>query len=474
MAFDAPLNPAARPCTSRCRAAGGRTPPRATPRAVLAPAVLLAAGLLAGAVAPPVQAQLRAPASVQDAPGDHIVAIVNQELVTAVELQSRAEALRQSAARAGQPSQPMSAWRRQALDDLIDERVVVTHAREVAGRVDEAELDRAVASVAAQNRLTPAQLREALQAQGMDLPRFRAGLRDQILVERAREREVIGRIVVGEEEVDRELAARAASAGASAELNLAQILVAVPEGADDATVGARRARAEAALARIRAGEPFATVAREVSDDAGRERGGEIGLRPAARLPDLFVDAVAGLQPGQLHPALLRSGAGFHILKLVERRATADPALVQTRARHILLRVSPQAGAEQAAARLAELKREIESGVRRFEDAARAFSEDGSSAQGGDLGWFSPGMMVPEFEQPASVLAPGAISDPVRSRFGVHLIQVLERRALELSTEQRREQARNVLRERKFEQAYADWVAELRAQAYIELRVPDPA
>ena len=158
---------------------------------------------------------------------------------------------------------------------------------------------------------------------------------------------------------------------------------------------------------------FEAVARELSDDAGRERGGEIGLRPLSRLPDLFVEAASTLQPGQVHPQLLRSGAGFHLLKLLDRREAADPALVQTRARHILLRVSPRASAEQAAARLAEIKREIESGARRFEDAARAFSEDGSAAQGGDLGWFSPGMMVPEFEQPASRL-PLAKTDSMKS------------------------------------------------------------
>jgi peptidyl-prolyl cis-trans isomerase SurA len=424
---------------------------------------------LAGAAAGPAPAQLRTTLPAQTEPGDHIVAIVNQELVTAVELAQRAEALRQAAVRAGQPSRPAGAWRSEALEDLISERVIVTHAREMGGRVDDVELDRAVQSVAAQNQMSMDRLREALRAQGMDMARFRADLRDQILVERVREREVIGRIDVSQEEIDRELAAREAQSRQRAELNLAQILVTVPEGADEATVATRRARAEQALARVRAGEPFDAVARELSEGDNRERGGELGLRPADRLPDLFVDAVAGLEPGQVRPALLRSGAGFHVLKLLERRAGADPGLSETRARHILLRVSPQASAEQAAARLLALRREIESGARSFEAAAREVSEDGSAAQGGDLGWFAPGMMVPEFEQPASRLPVGAISEPVRSRFGVHLIQVLERRPLVLSAEQKREQMRNVLRERKFAQAYEDWVAELRARAYVELR-----
>jgi peptidyl-prolyl cis-trans isomerase SurA len=214
------------------------------------------------------------------------------------------------------------------------------------------------------------------------------------------------------------------------------------------------------------------VARELSDDASREQGGALGLRPPERLPDLFVDSVRNLEPGQVAPNLVRSGAGFHVLKLIERQAAADAHTVtETRARHILLRTSEQSTPEQAARRLRDLRRQIETGARRFEDVAREVSEDGSAAAGGDLGWFGPGVMVPEFEEPASRLAPGEISEPVASRFGVHLIQVLERRRNALPPLQKREQVRNVLRERKFEQAYQDWVAELRARAYIEIREP---
>jgi peptidyl-prolyl cis-trans isomerase SurA len=214
------------------------------------------------------------------------------------------------------------------------------------------------------------------------------------------------------------------------------------------------------------------VAQVLSDDASRERGGELGLRPAERLPDLFVDAVRSLEPGQTAPALVRSGAGFHVLKLVERQVdAASDTVAETRARHILLRSSAQATPEQAARRLAQLKRQIETGERRFEDVAREVSEDGSAAAGGDLGWFGPGMMVPEFEEPASRLAPNQISDPVASRFGVHLIQVLERRRVAVEPAQRRNQVRNVLRERKFSQSFDEWVDELRARAYIEIREP---
>lgn len=423
------------------------------------------------AVAGPVLAQGREAAPrIVATPGDHIVAVVNQELVTAVELDRRQAQIRQQALRAGQPAPPADQLRQQALDSLVEERVIVTHARDQGWRIEEIEVDRAVQSVAQQNQLTLEQLRQRLAAEGLDMTRFRATLRDQIAVERTREREVIARIVVNDEDIDLALEAERETSRANAEMNIAQILVGVPEGADATLLAERRARAEQALARVRGGEAFATVAREMSDDASRERGGELGLRPAERLPDLFVDAVRSLDSGQA--TLVRSGAGFHVLRLVERRVASNADTVpETRARHILLRTSDQATPEQAARRLAQLKRQIESGERRFEDVAREVSEDGSAAAGGDLGWFGPGVMVPEFEEPAARLAPNQISDPVASRFGVHLIQVLERRRVAIEPAQRRNQVRNVLRERKFQQSFEEWVDELRARAYIEIREP---
>jgi peptidyl-prolyl cis-trans isomerase SurA len=404
--------------------------------------------------------------------GDYIAAVVNQELVTEGEVQRRIGAARANATRQGLRLPPDDELRRQVFDSLIEERVIITNARESGLRIDEAELDRAVQSVAAQNRITMTQLHDRLRAEGSDMTRFRATLRDQLLIEKLREREVYPRIRVSDEEIERYLAEQRAAAAADVQLNLAQILVTVPEGASVADTAARRARIEAALARVRAGEPFDRVAREVSEDSNRERGGEIGLRPAARLPDLFVEAVKSLRPGEVAAAPARSGAGFHVLKLLERRGeSAAFTVTQTRARHVLLRTSPQLTAEVAAQRLAEYRRAIESGQRSFEDIARQFSEDGSAAAGGDLGWSAPGTMVPEFEQAMNALAPGGISAPVPSRFGVHLIQVLERREVALEPRQLREQARNVLREQKFEQAYFDWAKELRGRAYIEFRDP---
>lgn len=425
------------------------------------------------AAAAPTAAQRVSEPRVVATPGDHIIAVVNSELVTAVELDRRQALMRQSMLRGGQPLPAAQALREQALDTLIEERVITTHARDLGWRIDDAEIDRAVQSVAAQNKMTIEQLRERLQIEGLDMARFRAQLRDQIAVERTREQEVIARIVVSDDEIERARQGERDATRANAQINLAQILVAVPEGADAATLAQRRARAEQALARVRGGEDFAQVAREMSDDdSSRDRGGELGLRAPQRLPDLFVDAVRQLDAGELAAAPVRSGAGFHLLKLLQREAVADDSTVtETRARHILLRSSDMATPEQAAQRLHELKRQIESGERSFETVAREVSEDGSASAGGDLGWYGPGVMVPEFEEPASRLAAGQISEPVASRFGVHLIQVLERRRTELPAAQRQEQLRNSLRERKFQQAYQDWVEELRARAYVEIREP---
>lgn len=427
-----------------------------------------AAALLATSLSAPLAAQPRDAVRA----GDYIVAVVNQELVTAGEVERRVEQVREEGARRGAAAAPSAQeLRRQAVDALVEERVIVTYARESGARVDEPDLERAIHSIAQQNQLSLEQLRQRLQQEGIDYARFRADLRDQMMVERVREREVYQRINVNDLEVDRLVEQQRAAAQADAELDIAQILVTVPEGAGTAEREQRRARAEQALARVRGGEDFAAVARELSEDANRQQGGRIGLRPASRLPDLFVEAVRPLAAGEVAPAVFGSGAGFHVLKLLERRDGAALRVQQTHARHILLRTSAQLSAEAATLRLEELRRQIEQGGRSFDEAARKVSDDGSAAAGGDLGWTGPGQFVPEFEEAMNGLPVGGISPPVVSRFGVHLIQVLERREVALETRQLREQARALLRERKFAEAYAEWARDLRARAYVEMREP---
>ena len=404
-------------------------------------------------------------------PGDYITAIVNQEVVTGFELNQRIAMARADAQSKNQRLPPDGELRTMVLESLIEDRALLSHARDSGVRVDDNEIDRAVAVIAAQNQLTPAQLRQRLAQQGLDLARFRANLRDQIMVERVREREVAQRIRVTDGEIDALIEQQRGKLAAEVQYNIAQVLIRLPETPSDAVVAERRARAESALARIRGGEDFAKVAREVSEDDNKERGGEIGLRPADRLPDIFLETVRPLQNGQVAPALLRTGAGFHVLKLIERAEGGALRVTQTRARHILLRPSEQLSEAAVRTRLAEFKRQIDGGQRRFEDIAREFSLDGSASAGGDLGWASPGQFVPEFEEAMNALPLGGVSGPVATRFGFHLIKVEERRSVAPDTKQLRDQARQALRERKFEEAYNEWVREVRGRAYVEFREP---
>ncbi len=403
--------------------------------------------------------------------GDHIVAVVNTEAVTAMEVAQRLDRIQTDAKRANAPLPAHETLRQQVLDALIDERVQITFAREVGQKVDETEIDRAVANVAAQNQLSVAQLRDQLRSEGMEMARFRNNLRDQVLVERVREREVGSRIRISEADIDRQLDEQRSKSVAEAQLSLAQILVAVPEGANAELLAQRQARVGQALARLRAGEDFAVVARELSEDPNREAGGELGLRPVSRLPDLFVEGVRSLAVGQFTDQALRSAAGLHIVKVLDRQQPDPFRITQSQVRHILLRVADRDQTPQVVRRMEELRRQIESGAKKFEDLAQQVSEDGSAASGGDLGWSSPGQFVPEFEQAVNQLALGALSAPVVSRFGVHLVQVQERRSITADPKEVREQARNVLREARYEQAYLDWIKELRLRAYIEMREP---
>ncbi|KQV95140.1 peptidylprolyl isomerase [Rhizobacter sp. Root1221] len=433
-------------------------------RALLTPLLI---SVLIGLGSPLSQAQTRRPVP---RTADYILAVVNQELVTANELELRLVQVREEARRTGNRLPPDDELRKQLLDALIDERVQITYARETGIRVDDAELERAVGNVAAQNQLTATQLRDRLRAEGIDYTRFRNNVRDQIMMERSREREVQARIKITDGEIDDYLAKQRGDA-ANTQFNIAQVLVVVPEGASDAVVAEREAVAQAALARIQAGGSFEAEAKALSGDANKDKGGEIGLRPAARLPEIFVNVVRNLTPGQVSPTLLRSGAGFHILKVIERRDAGDLTVTQTRARHILIRPTQQVTQQAASRRLLEFKRQIESGAKSFESLAREHSEDGSGPQGGDLGWVAPGAFVPEFEEAMNGLKINGISEPVVSRFGVHLIQVVGRREVQVDVKQQREQARAALREQKYEEVHTDWLRELRARAYIEMREP---
>jgi peptidyl-prolyl cis-trans isomerase SurA len=363
---------------------------------------------------------------------------------------------------------------RQVLERLINDKIQLQLAKETGIKVDDAALDLAEQNIARQNQIDVATLRQRLATEGMTSSQFRAQLRDQLTLTRLRERDVEPRVRVSDQEVEQFLREQQGSNPdpASMEMNLSQILIAVPESATPPQVTALEARAKRVLERARAGNDFADLVREFSDAPDRANGGQLGLRTADRYPPLFVEATKALNTGDIS-GLVRSGAGFHILKVTEKKSTGLPAMAVTQsyARHILLRITPQLTEAAARSKLMEFKRQIIAGKDDFAALARAFSQDGSAAQGGDLGWANPGMFVPEFEEAMNRLAPSQISDPLVSRFGVHLIQLVERRQAALNPREQKETIRAQLREKKLDEAYVTWTRDLRGRAYIEMREP---
>ncbi len=403
---------------------------------------------------------------------DFVVALVNSEPITDSDLRMQSRIMEQQLREQGRSGVSPAALREAALERLITERIQLQMAQEMGIRADEAAVDQAEKTVAAQNQLAVASLRQNLEKEGMSTAIFRRQLGEQIVLGRLREREVDARVKVSEPDVDSAFAAQEAANAqlANQNLHIAQLLIALPETPSPSQLAAAQAKAQSALKRIRSGEAFEALVSELSD-GDRKNGGQLGLRRADRYPDLFTAAVHDLSVGGVSEPV-RSGAGLHILQLVDRQTLRKAAtLTQTRARHILLVLTPELNAAQAQERLQKLREAIVSQQTSFEAAARSNSQDGSAAQGGDLGWASPGMFVPEFEQVMDRLRDGDISAPILSRFGVHLIQVLERRRVELSPEQQREQLRKQLRAQKLEERFSTWLTELRARAFIEIREP---
>lgn len=403
---------------------------------------------------------------------DYIVALVNGEPITNHDVRQRLLRVEQQLARQGANVPNRSQLLPEVVDMLINERALVQSATEAGIRVDDASLNQAELSVAAQNQLTIEGLRQRLTAEGLDAGQFRRELRDQILLQRAREREVEQRVKITDADIDAFLREQRTQSGAvAAGLDLSHVLVLVPENASEALVRERQARAQQVADRARApGANFAALAREFSDAPEGASGGGFGMRPADRLPELFVQAVRDLPVGGV-AGPIRSPAGFHVLRLNERQQAGAPALseVQTHARHILLRTGPQMSQAQAVAQLARWREEISAGQANFETLAREHSQDGSASNGGDLGWVGPGQFVPEFESVMDALQPGQLSQPVVSRFGVHLIRVDERRERTLSDREQRELARDVLRDRRAEEALRVWMQDVRQRAFVEQR-----
>ena len=414
---------------------------------------------------------LMLPAHAALVPLNQIVAVVNDEVITQQELSKRYAEVLQTLTRQNINLPPRNVLEKQLLERMVTELALQQHARNTGVRVDPAQVERAVQRLAAQNKLDVAGLQAALAQQGQSLDLMRNSIRNEMLIMRARERDVDNRVSVSDAEIEGYLQTQAQQ-GVETEYNFGHILLTVPENAAPEQIQARRARADDIVAELAKGGDFGQLSASYSDAPNALQGGVSGWRPSGKLPELFVEALKPLMPGEVAP-VLKSPNGFHILKLVDKRGL-DVALniTQTHARHILIKTNELTSEADARNRLLQLKERIDNGVK-FDDLARLHSDDASAAKGGDLGWVNPGDTVPDFEKAMNALQPGEVSAPIQSPFGWHLIQVLERRNQDVTQERQKLLARQAIRERKGEEAFQDWVRQIRDSAYVELRLNTP-
>ncbi|WP_229202080.1 peptidylprolyl isomerase [Pseudoduganella aquatica] len=408
-------------------------------------------------------------------PIDSIAVVVNEDVITRRELTERVKTVVQRM-KAQNVQLPGDAdLQRQILERMIVERAQLQLAKEMGVRVDDNQLDRAIARIAEQQKLTVQDMRNQMEKEGITFAAFREEIREEIIMQRLREHEVDNKVQISDAEVDAQLAAEAAMAAEQFEMNISQIMIRIPENASPEVIAQKKARADEVMRQLRTGADFAKMAATYSDAGDALKGGEVGWRSADRLPPLFAEALEKLKPGQVTPVMKSVGA-FHILKLTEKRSMAEAqaaaAVTQTRARHILIKVTPTTSAADAKRKLEDLKERLDNKAAKFEDLARLQSNDTSAAKGGDLGWLMPGDTLPEFEAAMNGLKIGEVSTPVETSFGYHLIEVLERKTDDLSKEKQRTAARNAIRERKTEEAAEDWQRQVRDRAYVEYRGDD--
>lgn len=400
---------------------------------------------------------------------DQIVAIVNDEVITRSELEQRYRTAIQQLRRQNIQQPPRNLLLTQTLERMITERALLQHAKNSGVRADPAQIERAAQRIASQNGMSLEELKAALARDGISYDRFRENISNEILVTRARERQVESKLNVSDAEIDSYLQTQG-NAAQDDEFNVSHILIAVPENAAPEQTQSRRQRAQNVIDELGRGADFAQLSATYSDAPNALDGGNLGWRNAGQVPALFLDALLELKPGEVSEPI-KSPNGFHILKLNDKRGKdATTVITQTRARHILIKPSEITSESDAINRLNQVRERIMHGGEKFENLARQFSEDpGSAAKGGELNWVNPGDTVPEFERAMNALQPGELSQIVQSPFGWHLIEVLERRQQDVTAERQRLLARQAIRERKLDEAVEDWVRQVRDQAYVELR-----
>ena len=406
---------------------------------------------------------------------DSIAVIVNDDVITRNELDARVKGVERRMKSQNVALPDPADMQRQMLERMIVERAQLQLAKEMGVRVDDTTLDRAIGRIAEQQKMSLQEMRNQIEKEGTSFAAFREDIREEIIMQRLREHEVDNKIVISDAELDTYMAAEAAAAKEQVEMNLSQIMVRIPDNASPEQIAARKERADEVMRQLRTGADFAKMAATYSDASDALKGGEIGWRNSDRLPPAFAEGLSKLKPGQV-TAVMKSTTGFHILKLVDKRSVAEgkdkAGVQQTHARHILIKVSPTMTASDAKRKLGELKERLDNKAAKFEDLARLFSNEGSASKGGDLGWLSPGDTVPEFENAMNGLKVGEVSTVIETPYGYHLIEVLERTSDDASKERLRNAARQVIRERKLEEATEDWQRQVRDRAYVEFRAED--
>ena len=402
---------------------------------------------------------------------DRIVAVVDQTVITEQELESRMRSLSAQLTKQGAELPPENIFRKQILERLISDALQLQYASQTGLKVDDNQLDKTIERIAEQNKMSVKEFAQALNADGISMTKFRADIRNEITIARLREREVESRVNVSESEIDNFLTTQASSNESRDEFEISHILIRTPEEGSTEEIQKARAKVDEVLKALQDGSSFAKVSASYSDAPNALEGGNLGWKTSAQLPTLFLDSLKNMQPGDV-TAPLRSPNGFHILKLTNKRGGNSPLVIeQTHARHILIKLSEIVSESDGKKKMDSIKDRLDNGEK-FEVLARQFSEDGTASNGGDLGWVNPGDTVPQFEKAMNELKDNQISEPVRSPFGWHIIQVLERRKQDMSKEAARLKARQEIRARKAEESYQDWLRELRDRAYVEYRLED--
>ena len=406
-------------------------------------------------------------------PLNRIIAVVNEDAITEKEL---TEAIKTATKRLQSqgvqiPDDPKP-LHNQVLETIITKHIQLQHAKEIGLDINDNEIDETVNRIADENKMTLSEFSSVLEKDGIGMEKFRQEIRDEMIISRLRDRETKTQVNVTDGEVENFLRTQDTSSIGSDEYRLGHILVAVAENMNSAQIQQKKERADLAYGKLKEGADFSKVASEFSDAADAAQGGIVDWRPASQLGPQFAELLGTLQPGDL-TQIIQSPAGFHIFKLIDRRIQEVPTVVidQTQARHILIKINELTSDSDAKLKIVKLKERLDKGEN-FEELAKLYSEDASNSTGGNLGWLSPGDTVPAFEQAMNALTPGQVSEPVKSQFGWHLIQVIERRTQDVSIERRKQAARQAIRARKSDVVIQEWITQLRDQAYIELRLED--